>query len=39
MKKALEELLNTLSDREKRVIVLRFGLEDGILRTLDITIG
>jgi len=27
--------LRTLSDREKRVLILRFGLEDGRPRTLE----
>lgn len=31
----LEEVLDTLSPREKRVLVLRFGLEDGKQRTLE----
>lgn len=35
LKKQLEEVLQTLTDREKRVISLRFGLEDGITRTLE----
>ena len=35
MKQSVQDILSTLSDREKRVIVLRFGLEDGVGRTLD----
>lgn len=31
----LDEVLSTLSDREKRVLILRFGLEDGRPRTLE----
>ncbi len=31
----LDEVLNTLSPREKRVLQLRFGLEDGKQRTLE----
>lgn len=35
LKKQLDEVLKTLTDRERRVISLRFGLEDGITRTLE----
>lgn len=35
LKGHLEEVLKTLSDREKRVLILRFGLEDGRPRTLE----
>ena len=35
LKEHLEEVLLTLSDREKRVLILRFGLEDGRPRTLE----
>lgn len=35
LKEHLEEVLRTLSDREKRVLILRFGLEDGRPRTLE----
>jgi len=35
LKEHLEEVLQTLSDREKRVLILRFGLEDGRPRTLE----
>ena len=31
----LSEVLNTLTPREKKVLVLRFGLEDGRNRTLE----
>ena len=34
-KDSINEILNTLSEREKRVIILRYGLEDGVGRTLD----
>lgn len=35
LKEHLEDVLLTLSDREKRVLILRFGLEDGRPRTLE----
>lgn len=35
LKDHLDEVLNTLSPREKRVLQLRFGLEDGKQRTLE----
>ena len=35
LKQTLDEILNTLSDREKRVIILRYGLIDGRQRTLE----
>ena len=35
LKKDLEDLLNTISPREKIIIRLRFGLEDGIPKTLE----
>ncbi len=35
LKEQLEEILSTLSDREKRVIELRFGLVDGVPKTLE----
>ena len=35
LKEQLAEVLNTLTDREKKVLVLRFGLEDGRARTLE----
>jgi RNA polymerase primary sigma factor len=35
LKEHMEEVLATLSDREKKVLILRFGLEDGRPRTLE----
>jgi RNA polymerase primary sigma factor len=35
LKEHMDEVLATLSDREKRVLILRFGLEDGRPRTLE----
>lgn len=35
LKEQLSEVLDTLSEREKRVLILRFGLEDGRSRTLE----
>ena len=35
LKEQMEEVLSTLSDREKKVLVLRFGLYDGKPRTLE----
>jgi RNA polymerase primary sigma factor len=35
LKEHMEEVLTTLSDREKKVLILRFGLEDGKPRTLE----
>lgn len=35
LKEQLEEILSTLSEREKRVIELRFGLLDGVPKTLE----
>lgn len=35
LKEQLMEVLDTLSEREKKVLMLRFGLEDGIPRTLE----
>lgn len=34
-KEQLDEILSTLSDREKRVIELGFGLVDGVPKTLE----
>ena len=34
-KEQIEEVLNTLNDREQNVLKLRFGLEDGRARTLE----
>ncbi|MEK7565555.1 MAG: RNA polymerase sigma factor RpoD [Patescibacteria group bacterium] len=35
LKEQLEEVLATLNDREKKVLIMRFGLEDGKPRTLE----
>ena len=35
LKDQLEEVLSTLTEREKKVLTLRFGLEDGRARTLE----
>ncbi|MCI7146093.1 MAG: RNA polymerase sigma factor RpoD [Clostridiales bacterium] len=35
LKEQLEEVLSTLTDREQKVLKLRFGLEDGKARTLE----
>lgn len=35
LKEQLTEVLDTLTDRERRVLVLRFGIEDGRARTLE----
>ena len=35
LKKELEDLLDTLNEREKKVLSLRFGLDDGRSRTLE----
>ena len=35
LREQLSEVLNTLNDREKRVLSLRFGLGDGRARTLE----
>lgn len=35
LREQVEEVLETLSDRERRVLQLRFGLEDGRSRTLE----
>ena len=35
LRKQLTEVLNTLQDRERKVLALRFGLEDGVSRTLE----
>ena len=35
MKEQLTEVLSTLTDREAKVLKLRFGLEDGRSRTLE----
>jgi RNA polymerase primary sigma factor len=31
----MSEILDGLSERERKVLVMRFGLEDGITRTLE----
>jgi RNA polymerase primary sigma factor len=35
LKNQLREILDTLQDRERRVLSLRFGLDDGVTRTLE----
>lgn len=35
LKAQLNEMLSELSDRERRILTLRFGLEDGLARTLE----
>lgn len=35
LKEHIEEVLGTLNDREKKVLMMRFGLEDGRARTLE----
>ncbi len=35
LKNQLHEILDSLQDRERRVLALRFGLEDGVSRTLE----
>ncbi|WP_343404822.1 RNA polymerase sigma factor RpoD [Caldilinea sp.] len=35
LKEQMGEILDGLSDRERRVLVMRFGLEDGVTRTLE----
>ena len=35
LKEQLEEVLGTLTEREQKVLTLRFGLEDGRTRTLE----
>lgn len=35
LKKQIDEILRTLSDRERKVLELRFGLRDGVARTLE----
>ena len=35
LREQLEEVLDTLTERERKVLVLRFGLEDGRQRTLE----
>jgi len=35
LKEQMEEILDQLSERERKVLIMRFGLEDGINRTLE----
>ncbi len=35
LKEQMEEILDQLSERERRVLIMRFGLEDGVTRTLE----
>lgn len=35
LKNQIHEILDSLQDREKRVLALRFGLDDGVTRTLE----
>ncbi len=35
LKKQINQILGTLSDRERKVLELRFGLRDGVARTLE----
>lgn len=35
LKEHMDEILDSLSDREKKVLILRFGLQDGRQRTLE----
>ena len=35
LKEQLDEVLNTLTDREQKVLRLRFGMNDGRARTLE----
>lgn len=35
LKNQMNEILNSLQDRERKVLALRFGLEDGVTRTLE----
>ncbi|MEZ4660798.1 MAG: sigma-70 family RNA polymerase sigma factor, partial [Caldilineaceae bacterium] len=35
LKEQMEEILDQLSERERQVLIMRFGLEDGINRTLE----
>lgn len=35
IRKFLEDYAERMTDREKKVIKLRFGVEDGVVRTLD----
>ena len=35
LKEQMDEILDGLSERERKVLVMRFGLEDGVTRTLE----
>jgi RNA polymerase primary sigma factor len=35
LKEHMNEILEGLNDRERRVLIMRFGLEDGVTRTLE----
>ncbi len=35
LKEKMEDVLNSLSERERSVLAMRFGLEDGRARTLE----
>jgi RNA polymerase primary sigma factor len=35
LKEQMEEILDGLSERERKVLIMRFGLEDGVTRTLE----
>jgi RNA polymerase primary sigma factor len=35
LKEEMESILNTLSDKERRILTLRFGIDDGCPRTLE----
>ena len=35
LKEHMNEILDGLSERERRVLIMRFGLEDGVTRTLE----
>ena len=35
LKEQMEEILNALNERERKVLIMRFGLEDGMTRTLE----
>lgn len=35
LRNQMNEILNTLQERERKVLALRFGLEDGVTRTLE----
>lgn len=35
LKNQLKDILDSLQDRERRVLALRFGLTDGVTRTLE----